>query len=398
VTYRYDASERRVRQDSGGQTTIWVYDAFGQLAAEYATNLTKAEGVYYRTTDHLGSTRIVTNQTAQVVQRRDFFPFGEAIPADSSHGNRQTVLDGGQATYNANIGVKQQFTGQQRDEETGLDYFGARKYLGPLGQFLSVDPGGAGVTPSNPQSWNAFSYSLNSPLTFVDPSGLDPCPSNPDPEAPDCIEVVAPNEIIPVEPVSTYTAGGYESYYGGGGEPPPSNQVGNMINTLMQPSLDQLRAWIENATKDLKENGVRGVYGTVTIPYPEFPFVGGEITVFYSPVTNQFCMSLGLALGLPAAGGHTGFTVVDTEMFKTLDRQTFDNIFFGFAVNLNSYVFGSGGVDVTAAPDLLNAGSGGAMLGSVNGGVDGMAISGGLGGCMAATEENFQQVLDWTRW
>jgi hypothetical protein len=81
--YRYDAQQRRVRQDSGGQTTIWVYDAFGQLAAEYATNLTMVQGVYYRTTDHLGSTRIVTNQSAAVVQRRDFFPFGEAIPADS---------------------------------------------------------------------------------------------------------------------------------------------------------------------------------------------------------------------------------------------------------------------------------------------------------------------------
>jgi YD repeat-containing protein len=110
VSYRYDSQQRRVRQDSGGQTTIWVYDAFGQLAAEYATSLTMTQGVYYRTTDHLGSTRIVTNQSAAVVQRRDFFPFGEVIPADSSHGNRHLVLDGGQATYNTNSGIKQQFT------------------------------------------------------------------------------------------------------------------------------------------------------------------------------------------------------------------------------------------------------------------------------------------------
>jgi YD repeat-containing protein len=77
VAYRYDAKERRVRQDSGGETTIWVYDAAGQLAAEYATNLTMVQGIYYRTTDRLGSTRVVTNQSAAVVQRRDFFPFGE---------------------------------------------------------------------------------------------------------------------------------------------------------------------------------------------------------------------------------------------------------------------------------------------------------------------------------
>ena len=47
-------------------------------------------------------------------------PFGEEIAADSSHGNRNPVLDGGVQTYNAGLGVKQQFTGQQRDEETGL--------------------------------------------------------------------------------------------------------------------------------------------------------------------------------------------------------------------------------------------------------------------------------------
>jgi RHS repeat-associated protein len=171
VAYRYDAKERRVRQDSGGQTTIWVYDAFGQLAAEYATNLTMTQGVYYRTTDHLGSTRIVTNQSAAVVQRRDFFPFGEAIPADSSHGNRHLVLDGGQATYNTNSGVKQQFTGQERDQETGLDYFKARNYSAPLGRFLSVDPEGAGAKSARPQSWNAFAYVENQPCTLSDPTG-----------------------------------------------------------------------------------------------------------------------------------------------------------------------------------------------------------------------------------
>jgi RHS repeat-associated protein len=171
VSYRYDAQERRVRQDSAGQTTIWVYDAFGQLAAEYSTNLTMVQGVYYRTTDHLGSTRIVTNQTAQVVQRRDFFPFGEAIPADSSHGNRHLVLDGGQPTYNASLAMRQQFTGQQRDNDTTLDYFWARTYSPPCGRFLQIDPGQTSLSLVNPQTWNRFAYVNNSPVIHVDPNG-----------------------------------------------------------------------------------------------------------------------------------------------------------------------------------------------------------------------------------
>src|SRR5690606_1395656 len=33
----YDATGKRVRKVHNGQTTVWVYDAFGRLAAEYTT-------------------------------------------------------------------------------------------------------------------------------------------------------------------------------------------------------------------------------------------------------------------------------------------------------------------------------------------------------------------------
>ena len=73
--------------------------------------------------------------------------YGEEVPADSSHGNRHLVFDSGVATYNAAFGVTQQFTGQQRDDETGLDYFWARNLSGSTGCFLSVDPGELPSTP-----------------------------------------------------------------------------------------------------------------------------------------------------------------------------------------------------------------------------------------------------------
>src|SRR5690606_32934809 len=37
VATKYDVVGRRVRKIYNGQTTIWVYDAFGSLAAEYTT-------------------------------------------------------------------------------------------------------------------------------------------------------------------------------------------------------------------------------------------------------------------------------------------------------------------------------------------------------------------------
>lgn len=36
----------------------------------------------------------------------------------------------------------------------------------------TVDPENAGAKLSDPQSWNAYSYAGNSPVTFHDPSGL----------------------------------------------------------------------------------------------------------------------------------------------------------------------------------------------------------------------------------
>src|SRR6267378_1744009 len=63
-------------------------------------------------------------------------------------------------------------TQKERDNETGLDYFGARYYSSTQGRFTSVDPENAGAVPMNPQSWNAYSYSLNNPLRFIDPDGL----------------------------------------------------------------------------------------------------------------------------------------------------------------------------------------------------------------------------------
>ena len=65
------------------------------------------------------------------------------------------------------------FTGKERDTESGLDYFGARHYSSTMGRFMSPDPSaGYYADITNPQSFNLYSYVMNNPLKFVDPSGL----------------------------------------------------------------------------------------------------------------------------------------------------------------------------------------------------------------------------------
>jgi RHS repeat-associated protein len=64
-----------------------------------------------------------------------------------------------------------QFTGKERDAESGLDYFGARYYGSALGRFTSPDLLGGHI--QDPQSLNKYMYARNNPLRFTDSTGLD---------------------------------------------------------------------------------------------------------------------------------------------------------------------------------------------------------------------------------
>ena len=68
------------------------------------------------------------------------------------------------------------FTGKERDQESGLDYFGARYYASSMGRFSSPDPSGLYyANPANPQSLNLYSYARNNPLIGTDPTGMAYC-------------------------------------------------------------------------------------------------------------------------------------------------------------------------------------------------------------------------------
>lgn len=166
ATYEYDGEGHRVKKLQDGVTTIFVYDANGRLAAEYAMTVS-SPGTNYLTSDHLGSTRIVTDANGNVESRHDYLPFGEEWA--STYGGRSSITG-----YSANSNVRQKFTGKERDQETGLDYFGARYMSAAQGRFTSPDPKSAGSDLANPESWNGYAYGLNNPLRYVDQNGKWP--------------------------------------------------------------------------------------------------------------------------------------------------------------------------------------------------------------------------------
>jgi RHS repeat-associated protein len=196
TTYAYNGLGQRVSKTTGGQSTFYVYDVQGNLIAEYGAASGTASTVYL-TTDHLGSTRAITDGSGTLLSRRDYLPFGEEIPAQN---NGRTQIWG---TVDS---VTQKFTGKERDAETGLDFFGgkltdpngdtqgqmpsqensgssslppglrfgdfiSRYYSSAQGRFTSPDFPLLDQSVESPQSWNLFSYVMNNPLTFFDPNG-----------------------------------------------------------------------------------------------------------------------------------------------------------------------------------------------------------------------------------
>ena len=166
TTYGYDGQGRRVTKTVAGSSTVFVYNVAGQLITEYGGSPANG-GVSYLTTDHLGSTRVVTDKNQAVVARHDYLAFGEEIPAGI--GNR--TAGGGYVTTDD---TTQRFAQKERDSESGLDYFGARYYASAQGRFTSYDPIFlTALRAVDPQRLNLYAYARNNPLKFVDPNGTD---------------------------------------------------------------------------------------------------------------------------------------------------------------------------------------------------------------------------------
>jgi RHS repeat-associated protein len=146
---------RVLEQDAAGIWTSqrdYVYEG-SRLLASIEGN---GDVLHYHL-DHLGSTRLVTNQDRQAVARHDYLPFGQEVTLPGQHAN--TV----------------RFTGHERDDldltrrSDDLDYMHARYSSPSLARFLSVDP--VGGNPGQPQGWNRFALVRGNPVKFIDSSG-----------------------------------------------------------------------------------------------------------------------------------------------------------------------------------------------------------------------------------
>ncbi len=108
------------------------------------------------------------DKTHPVVSGTGMPIFGYDFSANCFLATKVEYLPGSAARFH-------QFTGKERDQESGLDYFGARYYGSALGRWASPDPinltNARIANPTN--TLNKYVYGGNNPLKYVDRDGKD---------------------------------------------------------------------------------------------------------------------------------------------------------------------------------------------------------------------------------
>jgi len=127
---------------SGSETTLYIY-ANNQRIAKHENN-----NIYYFHNDHLGSPRIITDSNGNVVEEIDYLPFGDELTSSDE---------------------KIKYNSKELDQDTNLNYYGARYYDSSIGRFIIADTVKGRLTDS--QSLNLYAYVKNNPIKYIDPSG-----------------------------------------------------------------------------------------------------------------------------------------------------------------------------------------------------------------------------------
>ena len=168
--YTHDGVGSRVSAKTNGVETRYVVDptaalssvlaetnASGAVSAYYIyglgliSRITPTGQAYYYHYDGSGNTLAMTDSSGKTVNAYAYSVFGETI------GQSETIPN--PFKYVGKFGVI--------DDRNGLLYMRARYYDPTVGRFVSKDPKGLAG------GMNAYGYTQNNPIRFVDPGGLD---------------------------------------------------------------------------------------------------------------------------------------------------------------------------------------------------------------------------------
>jgi RHS repeat-associated protein len=172
VSFTYDGNGQRVKKTSPSQTVFYfgelyevrngveILQLFAGSRRIASIRLTDGKNQFYHP-NHLGSASVITDQNGARKEQIEYHPFGTYRDVGSPTG-----------TYDYDSlfpDVNYTFTDQEDDDEFGFYNYGARLYDPVLGRFISPDS--MVPDPGDPQALNRYTYCLNNPLIYTDPSG-----------------------------------------------------------------------------------------------------------------------------------------------------------------------------------------------------------------------------------
>src|SRR5207247_1352534 len=107
--------------------------------------------IRYQFGNHLGSAGLELDHEARIISYEEYAPYGSST--------YQAVRSQTEAAK------RYRYTGKERDEESGLDYYGARYYAAWLARWTACEPAGIkeGVDP--------YVYVQNKPIIAKDSNG-----------------------------------------------------------------------------------------------------------------------------------------------------------------------------------------------------------------------------------
>ncbi len=159
IGYIYDVTGRKLANKLSGKTKyylgnfVYTDDKLDyMICSEGLLNInatTKDSNYEFHLKDHLGNTRVTVNETNDITQTSNYYPFGLTFAQSGSSTNKYL------------------YNGKEKQEETDWLDYGARMYDASLARFTTQDP-----LLEEFDSWTPYHYVHNNPILLIDSEGM----------------------------------------------------------------------------------------------------------------------------------------------------------------------------------------------------------------------------------